>query len=110
MSRIGRERDPELLEELLFRHRCNLRRGTPLDEIAEHRGRRLADRAASAVEADLLDDVAVAKPHGDRDLVSAERVLALGLRIRGIEETVVPRILVVIENQLSIQLVELGHG
>ena len=71
----GRQRDPELVEELLLRHGGNLVGGLFLDEIAEHRGGRLADGAATAVEPDLLDDVAVSESHGDEDLVAAERIL-----------------------------------
>src|SRR4029079_4733332 len=106
----GSERDAELVEQRFLRHRCDLTGRLSLHEIAQHRGRRLADRAASAVEADLLDHVAVAEPDRDQDLVSTERVLTLRERIGRVEQPVVPRVLVVIEDELPIQLVELGHG
>ena len=83
LSRTGRERDADLLEQLVLRHRRDLLRCPALDEVGEHRRRRLADRAAAALEADVLDDVALAEPDRDRHLVTAERVLPLGDRIVG---------------------------
>ena len=52
----------------------------------------------------------VAESHRDRDLVAAERVLTLRVRVGGIEQPVVPRVLVVVQNQLAVELVELAHG
>src|SRR5438046_634985 len=43
----GRERDPDLLEQLLLRHRRHVARLPALDHLGQHRGRRLTDRAAA---------------------------------------------------------------
>src|SRR5688572_24673758 len=85
----GRQRDPELVEELLLRHLGDLGRRLSLDEIAEHRGGRLTDRATATVEADRLDDITVSEPHRDQDLVTAERILALRLRVGWIQQPVI---------------------
>src|SRR4029079_14134385 len=105
-----REWNPELLEELRLRHRRDLVRRPSLDEIAEHRRGGLADRAAAAVESDLLDDVTLAESHRHRHLVAAERVLTLRPRVRRIEQPVVPRVLVVVQDELPVELVALVHG
>ncbi len=82
-----------------------------LDELGQHRGRSLRDRAAAAFEADLLDRLAVGgKPDRDRDLVAAERVLALGVRVGIGEQPVVARVLVVVEDHLAVEVVELAHA
>ena len=77
----GGQRDADLLQQLVLLHRRHVLGPPALDEIGQHRGRRLADRAAAALEADLLDHVALAESHRDRDLVAAQRVLALGERV-----------------------------
>ncbi len=46
----------------------------------------------------------------DRDLVAAQRVLAVGVRVCGIEHAVPVRILVVVEDDLAVHLVELVHA
>ena len=106
----GRQRDAELVEQHLLRHDGDLVGRASLDEVAQHRHRGLADGASAPVEADLLDDVAVTESHRDEDLVAAERILTLGMRIRGIQQTVVPRVLVVVEDELAVELIEFGHG
>src|SRR5262249_51412650 len=73
----------------------------------QHRRRSLADRAASTLEHDVADGLAVVvEGDGDRHLVAAERVDALRLRIRVLEHSVASRVLVVIEDHLAIHLVE----
>src|SRR4029077_15751203 len=87
-----------------------VRRRTAFHEVTEHRGRGLADRAAAAVETELLDDVPCSKTHRNGDLVSAKRVLTLRERVGRLEQPVISRVLVVVQDQLPIQLVELRHG
>src|SRR5207249_2033917 len=71
----------------------------------QHRGRGLADRAAAAGELDVVDRLAVlAELDEDRDLVAAERVHALGLRVGILEDAVPARVLVVIENDFSVEV------
>src|SRR4029453_6837647 len=74
------EGDPDLLEQILLRHRRHLARLPPLDHLGEHRGRSLRDRAAAPGELDVVDRVpVVAESNEDRDLVAAEGVLAFRL-------------------------------
>src|SRR5207253_11250836 len=105
-----RERDPDLVEKLVLRERGHLGRAPALHHLHQHRRRRLADRAAAAGELDLLDRVAVLlEADEDRDLVAAERVLAVGARVGVVDHPVPARVLVVVEDDLAIQLVELAH-
>src|SRR6516225_10032963 len=72
------QRDAELVEQFLAGHRRHLHRRLPLDDLGQHRRSRLADRAPAAGELDLVDRLAVLLERDvDRDLVAAERVLAL---------------------------------
>ena len=76
-----------------------------LDELGQHGGRCLADRAAAALEADRLDPIAAVESEPDRDLVAAERVLAVRPRVGRVEHAVVPRVLVVVEDDLAVEVV-----
>src|SRR5919199_3856161 len=106
-----RKRDPDLVEELVLRERGDLGRAPPLHHLHQHRGRRLADRAPAAGELDLFDRVAVGlEADVDRDLVAAERVLAVGARVGVVDHPVSARVLVVVEDDLAVELVELAHA
>src|SRR5262245_9230923 len=101
-----RERDSDLLQQLVLRHRRDLLGAPALDQLHQHRGRRLADSATAALEANVSDRVTVAvERNGNRDLVAAERIQALGLRIRAVEEAVMAGVLVVVENDFSVEIV-----
>src|SRR5437667_9279948 len=64
-----RQLDADLLQELLLRQQRHLLRLATLDEVGEHRGRCLRDRAAAALEANILDRLPVlAEAHRDRHL------------------------------------------
>src|SRR5262245_7570925 len=77
-----RQRNPYLLEQLVLRQGRDVGGLPALHHLGEHRRRRLRDRAAAALEADVVDRLAVlAEAHEDRDLVTAERVLPLGMRV-----------------------------
>ena len=103
-----RQRDADLLEQVLLRQLGDLGRRPALDHLHQHRGRRLADRAAAAGELDLVDRLAVlAELDVDRDLVAAERVQALGLRVGVLDHPVPARVLVVVEDDFA---VEVFHG
>ena len=54
-------------------------------------------------------NVPVAESHRNRDLVPAEGDLTLGPSIRRLEKPVVPRVLVVVQDDFAIQLVEFTH-
>ena len=110
LSRTGRQRDADLLEQLLLRQRGDLGRAPSLHHLHEHRRRGLRDRAAASLELHVLDRVAVfAERDEDRHLVAAERVLSLGMRV-GVRERPVPaRVLVVVEDHFPVHLVEFAH-
>src|SRR4029079_13362846 len=102
--------NPDLLEQLLLRHRRNLGCALALHHLREHRGGGLRDRAPAAGEHDVVDRVAVlAEGDVDRDLVAAPRVLALGLGVGALHHPVTARVLVVVEDDLAVELVELAH-
>src|SRR5580765_3148792 len=54
-----RERDADLLEQVLLRQSGDLHRASTLHHLREHRRCRLRDRAAAALELHLFDRVAV---------------------------------------------------
>src|SRR5919204_5965468 len=106
-----RQLDADLLEQLVLVEDGHLARLPALDELRQHRGRRLRDRAAAALEAHRLDRLSVrCELDRDADLVAAKRVLALRLRVRRLDDAAVPRILVVIQNDLAVHLLELVHA
>src|SRR5205814_2858886 len=105
------ERDADLLEQLVLAHRRDALRGLTLRHLHQHGRRCLADRAAAARELDVVDHVGSRLERDvDRDLVAAERVLALGLGVRALDHTVPARVLVVVEDDLSVEVVELAHA
>src|SRR5207247_9794676 len=70
-----------------------------LHALRHHGGRGREDRAARALEADVLDDVAL-EGEGDGGPVSAERVVALGLVLCGGKLPEVPRLAAVVQDRL----------
>src|SRR5450830_1826915 len=89
-------------EPLRFRERL-------ADDRAGHeRCRCRRDRAAGAFEADVADDP-VLDLHVDRDPVAAEWVVSLGMVIVPRRLAVMPRVLVVVEDDLLVQIAEFGH-
>src|SRR5262245_33097185 len=106
-----RELDADLLEQLLLRQLGDLGHSLALDDLREHRRRCLGDRAAASLEADVVDRVAVGTElQEDRDLVPAERVLALGLRVGLVDHSVAARVLVVVEDDLAIHVLEFAQA
>src|SRR6478752_8513645 len=105
----GRERDADLLEQLFLRHRGHILGGSAHHDLGQHRRRGLADRAATPLEADALDHIVRPESHRDGHLVAAERILALRDGIVRLEQAVIPRRLVVVEDDLAIELLELAH-
>ena len=106
----GRERDADLLEQLVARKRRHLRRASARHHLRQHRSGGLRDRTAAAGELHFVDRVAVVgECHVDRDLVAAERILSLRLRIGALDQPVAARVFVVIEDDFPIKLVEFGH-
>ena len=84
------------LRDLLDRHPDQLLRG-------DRRGR-LRDRAALAVEAEVLD-AAVLDDDVHAQLVAAERVVVVPLEVVRLELAEVPRVLVVLEDVVAVQSV-----
>ena len=76
--------------------------GLAFDRCCHHRSRRLRDRAAGALKADVFDDIAI-QLQIDRQLIAAERIVALLLSIRLLQHSEVPRLFVVVENDLLIE-------
>ena len=100
-----RQRDPDLLEQLLLRQLGDLASRLALDHLHQHRGGRLADRAAASRELHLVHRLAVlAELDVDRDLVAAEGIDPLRLGVRVLDHPVPARVLVVVENDLAIQI------
>src|SRR5687768_15377465 len=80
----------------------------PFHGRAHHRGRRLRDRAAVAGEAHFLDRVAVeTDEHGV--VIAAERVVPVDVPRRVRHLVKVSGILVVVEDDLLIELSQIGH-
>jgi hypothetical protein len=90
----------ELLEEL-----DGFRLGLALHHLRHHGSRRARDGAAGALEADLVNLVAV-HIDIDRAAVSAQGVISLGLVIRGRNAMKVPRRLAVLENDFLIKFAQ----
>src|SRR5216684_1304626 len=82
--------------------------GLAFEARGHHRGGRLGDGAARALEADIADharlDVEV-----DPDLVPAEGVVALRGPVGPVEPPEVARLPVVVEDDLLVQLAQFGH-
>src|SRR5256885_957696 len=70
--------------------------------------RRLRDRAAVAVEAEVRD-LPVLDPNVHPQLVAAERVVVVELEVAGVELPEVPRVLVVVEDVVPVEIVH-RHG
>src|SRR5579862_1450253 len=95
---LTRHQPMEALEKRLrFRPRL------PLQARRHHRGRGLRDRAARALEADLPDHVSL-EANVHRDLVPAERVVALRAAVRPLQDLEVTRPLIVIQDHLLVKL------
>ncbi len=93
----------ELLEEAPRLADC-----LALDGFGHHRCRCRRDGAPGALEGDVLHDV-VADRDVDRYAVPAQRVIPFGLAVRRLGPPEVARLAVVIEDQLLIELVQVGH-
>ena len=76
-----------------------------LDRLAHQRCGGDGDRAALAVEAQVGDAIAI-EPQRDVQPVAAQRVVAIGRRIGGLEPAEQPRGLVVIEDHVAIEVLE----
>ena len=79
-----------------------------LQALRHQRCRGLRDRAALALEAEVVDDVAV-QPQVERQVVAADRVEALGLAVGVLQLAVVARPPVVVQDDLLVQVGQLGH-
>jgi hypothetical protein len=85
--------------------------GAAEDRGGHHRRRGLADRAALAVDLDVGDPALVVQVDVEDDLVAAERVESLDPPgRRGGQLAPVPRVAVVVEDDLPVEVFEAGHG
>src|SRR5205085_7667115 len=97
-------RDAELVKDVLTAERGHLLDRLALDRVRDHRRRGLADRTPAAVEPHVLDD-AVVDLELDRQLVTAQRVHALGGRRGVLEVPVVAGVAVVVEDVFAVEVV-----
>jgi hypothetical protein len=103
VAAIGGDQLVEALEE-----RLGLGLGLALDHLGHQRGRGHRDGAAAALEGGVLDD-AVLQREVDGDLVAAERVVAARLAVRVLGRAEVPRLAVMVEDDLLVEVAQLGH-
>src|SRR5205807_9126018 len=101
-----RDRDAELLEHVFLADLPRLVEAPALDPLGQQRCRRLRDGAAATMEADIFDPT-IGNLEVDADDVAAERVVLLVREGRRVETTVVPRVLVVVEDVLAVELLVL---
>src|SRR6202030_406470 len=80
-----------------------------LEAFREQRRGSLRDRTSAAVKPDVLDH-AVLDLEVDADHIAAEGVVLLVGNVRVLEPAEVPRVLVVVEDVLSIELVVSRNG
>jgi len=80
----------------------------PLTLSVHHRRRRFRDRASRSLEAGVFDR-AVLDLQVERQPIPAERVVALGVPVGGFNRAEVARPAVVVEDDLLIELPEIGH-
>ena len=78
------------------------------ERFGHQRGRRGRDRAAGAVEADVLYMIAV-DLEVDGDFVAAQRVIALGFVCALVEFAEVLRLTTVVEDRGLVELAQFGH-
>jgi hypothetical protein len=72
-------------------------------QLVQHAGRSLADRAAHALVRHV-DDLAVGDVHPQVDLVAAGRVDVADLRFVGLAQTPSPRLLVMVQDDVLVEL------
>src|SRR5262245_8491679 len=89
--------------------RIRLGLGLALQELGHQRGRRGRNRAAAALERDVVDDALVRELEVDRDLVAAQRVVALGRAVGVGRMAEIARPLAVVEDDFLIEVAEVRH-
>src|SRR4051812_43689819 len=100
-----RDVDPEQLEDERAVELQQVGDRHALDLVGRHRRRRLADRAAVAVEADVLDRAVAGDAEHHAQLIAAQRVRVLELEVRRLHHAPVVRALVVVEDLLAIEII-----
>src|SRR5215213_5383758 len=96
--------DSELLDDPVGAQALDLLERHPDQLVGADRGRRLRDRAAVAVEAEILDPAVL---HDDvhSELVAAERVVVVEVEVVLRQLAEVPRVLVVVEDEVPVERV-----
>src|SRR5579862_701640 len=98
---VAREQRVHLAEEL-----AHGRAVASLDGLRHERRGGGRDRATLALEADVLDALAV-EAHGERELVTAQRVVAFRAAVGVVDPAEIARMAVVIEDHVAIELLEI---
>src|SRR5438309_1373533 len=99
----------EVLQQCVLVQRLDVRPWKSFQHRREDRGARLADRAALALEADLRDPLGTVEVQMKGHFVTAKRVRVPCVQGRARKWTLVPRMLVMIQDLLLIQVVRRGH-
>src|SRR5205823_6103821 len=105
----GGDLDPQLAEDVVLVDLLGVVEGQTLKPFGEERCGGLGYCAPAAVEADVLDHAVLELKVHPHD-VAAERVILLVADVGVLEPAIVPRVLVVVEDVLAVELiVNCGH-
>src|SRR5947199_137364 len=99
----------EFLQERVLVQRFDLGPGKSFQHRREDRGARLTDRATLSLEPDLRDPMGTVEVQMKDHFVPAKRVRVLRVQGRARKRTLVPRMLVMIQDLLLVQVVRRGH-
>src|SRR5438132_4143878 len=103
------QRNSQFLQQCVLVQRLDLGPGKPFQHRREDRCARLADRAALPFEADVRDTLRTVEVQMKDHLVPAEWVRVPRVQGRARKGTLVPRMFVMIQDLLLIQVVGRGH-
>src|SRR5215469_1505256 len=100
--------DLRLSEECMdpFKQRPHLAAVLALDSLGHERRRGGGNGAALALEADIGDALAV-QTHGQRQVVAAQGVMALGAPVGALEWPEIARATVVIEDHVAVEILQI---
>src|SRR5438046_3381929 len=103
------QRNSEFLQERVLVQRFDLGPGKSFQHLREDRGARLTDCATLSLEPDLRDPMGTVEVQMKDHFVPAKRVRVLRVQGRARKRTLVPRMFVMIQDLLLVQVVRRGH-